>query len=60
LFAVATVAYFAFSLPVFNFYMPWAWWVFLGVEEFIAFTVGAFVLVRFFMPRAAAPASPPS
>ena len=51
LFAVATVLYFAFSLPVYNFYMPWAWWVFLGVEEFIAFTLGAFVLLRWFMPK---------
>jgi hypothetical protein len=52
LFAVATVTYFAFALPVYNFYMPWAWWVFLGVEEFIAFTLGAFVLIRWFMPKA--------
>ena len=52
LFAVATVAYFAFSLPVYNFYMPWAWWVFLGIEEFIAFTLGAFVLIRWFMTAA--------
>ncbi len=57
LFAAATVIYFAFSLPVFNFYMPWGWWVFLGVEEFLAFTLGAFVLLRFFMPREAVPAS---
>lgn len=52
LFAVATVTYFAFSLPVYNIYMPWAWWVFLGVEEFVAFTLGAFVLIRWFMPKA--------
>jgi hypothetical protein len=32
--------------------MPWAWWAFLGVEEFIAFTLGAFVLIRWFMPKA--------
>lgn len=57
LFGVATVLYFIFALPVFNIYMPWAWWVSLGVEEFIGFTVGAFVLIRFFMPPAAAPAS---
>lgn len=51
LFAVATVTYFAFSLPVYNFYMPWGWWVFLGIEEFIAFTLGAFVLIRWFIPK---------
>ncbi len=50
LFAMATVMYFAFSLPVYNFYMPWNWWTFLGVEEFVAFVAGAFVLIRWFMP----------
>jgi len=59
LFAVATVLYFVLSLPVYNFYMPWAWWLFLGVQEFVAFGLGAFVLLRFFMPREAAPASAP-
>jgi hypothetical protein len=57
LFAVATVLYFVFAMPVFNTYMPWNWWVFLGVEEFIGFTLGAFVLIRWFMPREAASAS---
>ena len=51
LFAVATVIYFAFALPVYNFYMPWAWWIFLGVEEFLAFAVGAFVMIKWFMPK---------
>jgi hypothetical protein len=60
LFAVATVMYFAIAQPVYNPYMPWAWWVFLGVSEFIAFTLGAFVLIRWFMPRGAVPASGPS
>ena len=50
LFAVATVAYFVFALPVFNFYMPWNWWIFLGVQEFAGFVAGAFVLLRWFMP----------
>ncbi len=57
LFGVATVLYFTFSMPVFNIYMPWAWWVFLGVEEFIGFTLGAFVLIRWFVPREAATTS---
>lgn len=63
LFAVATVLYFVFALPVYNIYMPWGWWAFLGTTEFIAFTLGAFVLIRWFMPReapnAAAPTSVP-
>jgi len=60
LFAVATVLYFVLSLPVYNFYLPWDWWVFLGIQEFVAFALGAFVLLRFFMPREAAPASGPN
>lgn len=51
LFAIATAFYFVFSLPVYNIYMPWGWWVFLGVEEFVAFMLGAFVLIRWFMPK---------
>ncbi len=51
LFAVATVGYFIASLPVYNFYMPWNWWMYLAVEEFIAFTLGAVVMVRFFIPE---------
>jgi len=51
LFAVATVVYFVLSLPVYNFYLPWAWWVFLAAEEFIAFAAGAFILIRWFMPK---------
>jgi hypothetical protein len=51
LFAVATVLYFVLSLPVYNFYLPWGWWVFLAVEEFVAFAAGAFILIRWFMPK---------
>lgn len=60
LFAAATILYFILTLPVYNIYMPWNWWIFLGVEEFIAFTLGAAVMIRWFMPRAAAaPAAAP-
>ncbi len=59
LFAVATVLYFVLSLPVYNFYLPWDWWIFLGIQEFVAFALGAFVLLRFFMPREAGSASAP-
>jgi hypothetical protein len=59
LFAIATVVYFVLSLPVYNFYLPWAWWVFLGIQEFIAFTLGAFVLLRWFMPTPSQQAQQP-
>lgn len=55
LFAVATVGYFVLSLPVYNFYMPWGWWILLAVEELIAFGAGAFILVRWFMPEPGSP-----
>jgi len=60
LFGVATVLYFIVTLPVYNIYMPWTWWVFLGVQEFVAFMLGAFVMLRWFMPREAAPTSAPN
>lgn len=53
LIAVATVGYFVISLPVYNFYMPWTWWTYLAVESFLAFVAGGFVMLRFFMPKAA-------
>ena len=51
LIGVATTLYFIFSLPVYNHYMPWAWWIYLGVECLIAFVVGGFVMLKWFMPR---------
>jgi len=50
LFAAATLLYFVLSLPVYNFYMPWGWWVFLAAEEAVAFGAGAYILIRWFMP----------
>lgn len=55
LFAAAALLYFVLSLPVYNFYMPVTWWVFLAVEEAIAFGLGVFVLVKWFMPEPVAP-----
>lgn len=63
LIAAATTLYFIFAIPVFNFYMPWAWWIYLGVECFIGFAAGGYVLLRWFMPKvpavATAPETPP-
>lgn len=55
LIAVATLLYFVFAMPVYNHYMPWGWWVYLGVECFIALVAGGFVMLRWFMPAASAP-----
>jgi hypothetical protein len=53
LIAVATTLYFIFAMPVYNGYMPWAWWIYLGVECLIALIAGGFVMLRWFMPKAA-------
>jgi hypothetical protein len=58
LIAAATTLYFIFAIPVFNFYMPWAWWIYLGVECFIAFVAGGYVLLRWFMPKPVAVTAP--
>lgn len=54
LIAAATVLYFIVAMPVYNFYMPWAWWLYLAVECFIAFVAGGYVMLRWFMPAAPA------
>ena len=53
LFAAATILYFVLSEPVYNFYMPWAWWVYSAISEFVAFVAGGVVLIRWFMPTRA-------
>lgn len=58
LIAAATTLYFIFAIPVFNNYMPWDWWIYLGVECFIALMAGGFVMLRWFMPKPAVAAAP--
>jgi hypothetical protein len=53
LIAVATTLYFIFAMPVFNFYMPWGYWIYLGAECLIALIAGGFVMLRWFMPKSA-------
>jgi hypothetical protein len=55
LFATATVLYFLIAMPVFNEYLPWDWWLYLAVTDFLAFSIGAYVMIRWFMPREAVP-----
>jgi hypothetical protein len=49
--AVATVLYFTLSAPVYNYYMPWGYWIYLALSQLIGFVVGGLVLVRWFMPH---------
>jgi len=50
LIAAATVLYFIVAMPVFNFYMPWDWWLYLAGECFVALVAGGYVMLRWFMP----------
>ena len=51
LFAVATTLYFILAQPVFNFYMPWPYWIFLAVSDLVGIMAGGLVLIRWFLPR---------
>lgn len=53
LFGAAAVGYFVLSLPVYNFYLPWGWWIFLAVQEYVAFAAGVIVMIRWFVPARA-------
>jgi hypothetical protein len=55
LFATGTVMYFLLAMPVFNEYLPWDWWIYLAATDFLAFVAGAYVMIRWFMPREVAP-----
>ena len=50
LFAAATVLYFILAMPVYNYFLPWGWWTYLAVSDFLAFLAGGFILVRWFVP----------
>jgi hypothetical protein len=49
---VATVLYFTIATPVYNFYMPWGWWIYSAIAQLIGFVVGGLVLARWFVPHA--------
>jgi len=50
LFAVATTLYFTIAQPVFNYYMPWPYFIYLALSQVLGLVVGGLVLVRWFMP----------
>jgi hypothetical protein len=49
---VATALYFIVGQPVYNFYMPFGYWIYLAVSLIVGFLAGGFVLTRWFLPRA--------
>jgi len=52
--SLATVLYFTVSTPVYNFYMPWGYWLYLALSQLVGFLVGGLVLARWFVPTSAA------
>jgi len=52
--SVATVLYFTLTMPVYNYFMPWGYWIYLGISQLVGFVLGGLVLVRWFMPQGAA------
>lgn len=50
LFAVATTLYLVWSQPVFTFFLPWPYFVYLGLSDVIGLIAGGLVLVRWFVP----------
>ena len=52
LFAVAATLYFTIGQPVFNYYMPWGYFIYLALSQLLGLIAGGLVLVRWFMPKA--------
>jgi len=51
LFAVAATLYFTIAEPVFNYYLPWGYFVYLALSQLLGLIAGGLVLVRWFMPK---------
>jgi hypothetical protein len=56
LMAVATILYFVLGTPIYYPFMPWGYWVWSALIDFVGFATGVHVLIRWFMP--AAPVTP--
>ena len=50
--SVATTLMFTVGQPVFNAYLPWGYWIYLALSQFVGLIVGGLILVRWFMPGA--------
>jgi hypothetical protein len=48
--SVATVLYFTLATPVYNYYMPWGFWIYLGLSQLAGFLAGGLILARWFLP----------
>lgn len=52
--AIAIVGYSILGQPIYNFYMPWGYWIYLAVSLLVGFIAGGLVLARWFVPFAEA------
>jgi hypothetical protein len=52
--SLATVLYFTIAAPVYNYYMPWGYWIYLALSQLVGFVVGGLVLARWFLPSGSA------
>ncbi|MBW8745598.1 MAG: hypothetical protein JF628_14900 [Sphingomonas sp.] len=51
LFSVAAALYFTVGQPVFNYFMPWGYFLYLALSQVLGLIAGGLVLVRWFMPK---------
>lgn len=47
----ATVLYFTLSLPVFNYYLPWTYFVYLAISQLVGLIVAGLIVARWFLPK---------
>lgn len=47
---VATVLYFTISEPVFNYYMPWPYFIYLAVSQLVGLIVAGLIVAKWFLP----------
>ena len=51
LFAVAATLYLTLGQPVFNYYLPWGYFIYLALSQLLGLIAGGLVIVRWFMPK---------
>jgi len=51
LFSVAATLYFTIGQPIFNYFMPWGYFLYLALSQVLGLIAGGLVLVRWFMPK---------
>lgn len=49
--SLAATLYLTIGQPVFNFYLPWTYWVYLAVSQLAGLVAGGLVVARWFLPR---------